>query len=82
MGKAADNEKIKLTATFYNNVAVGATITGSIVPLLAYARELVQDDDAFTPVEIAVTFLVILVAASVAVVCRIQANALISKIKD
>jgi hypothetical protein len=39
MGKAASNEKIKLRALYFNNVAVGATIAGSIVPLLAYARE-------------------------------------------
>ena len=82
MGKAAENEKIKLTATFYNNVAVGATITGSIIPLLAYARELVQNDNAFTPIEFAVTFLVILAAAFVAAFCRLQASSVISKIKD
>jgi hypothetical protein len=34
MGKAAENERIKLGATFYNNLAVGLTITGLIVPYL------------------------------------------------
>jgi hypothetical protein len=82
MGKAANNESIKLRATFYNNVAVGATITGSIVPFLAYARELVQTDDEFTSTELAVTLLVIAAAALVAAASRYRANSVISKVED
>ena len=41
MGEAARNVKLKLKATYLNNVAVGATITGAVVPFLAYARELI-----------------------------------------
>jgi hypothetical protein len=82
MGKAANNERIKLTAMFYNNVSVGATITGSIVPILAYARELVQNDNEFTGMEMAATCLVILVAAFVAVFCRARASSVISRIED
>ena len=82
MGKAASNEKIKLKATYFNNVAVGATITGSIVPFLAYARELVQSDDQFTPVELGITILLIMVAGLVAAACRLQANSTLSKLED
>lgn len=35
MGKAADNEKHKLDATYNNNVAVGLTIAGYWVPTTA-----------------------------------------------
>lgn len=32
MGKAADNELIKLKATFFNNLAVGGIVAGVIAP--------------------------------------------------
>jgi hypothetical protein len=35
MGKAADNEKIKLRAVFYNNIAVGLCIAGAIAPIFS-----------------------------------------------
>ena len=82
MGKAASNEKIKLRALYFNNVAVGATIAGSIVPLLAYARELAQGDNQFTPAEFGFTILLIMVAAAVAAACRFQANSTLSKLED
>jgi hypothetical protein len=82
MGKAANNEKLKLKATYFNNVAVGATITGGIVPFLAYARELVQADDRFTPTELGITVLIIAVAGLVAAACRFQANSTLSKVVD
>jgi len=81
-GKAAKNEKIKLRATYFNNVAVGATITGAIIPFLAYARELIQSDDQFTPAEFAVTVLLITAAGLVAAMCRVQANSTLSKLED
>lgn len=36
MGKASENEKLKLRATFLNNVATAFLITGFIVPYLAW----------------------------------------------
>jgi hypothetical protein len=36
MGKAADNEKRKLQATFYNNLAVGVSLGGALLPALAF----------------------------------------------
>ena len=82
MGKAARNEKKKLKATFYNNLAVGATMAGFIVPLLAYARELLQRDDEFTTTEMIVTCGAMLVAALVAVFCRAQATWAVSEMED
>jgi hypothetical protein len=38
MGKAATNERIKLNATFLNNIAVGLVITGILVPYLALVQ--------------------------------------------
>jgi hypothetical protein len=39
MGKTAENEKIKLRASYLNNCAVGLTVAGVILPVLAvYTR--------------------------------------------
>jgi hypothetical protein len=35
VGKVADNEELKLRATFYNNLAVGVAIGGFFLPYLA-----------------------------------------------
>lgn len=59
MGKAAENEKIKLRAALWNNGAVGLVLAGSILPMLAvYPRipELAKkgiDLEAFIPALIA-----------------------------
>lgn len=37
MGKAADNERIKLKATFYNNLAVATFVGGGVLPILTLA---------------------------------------------
>jgi hypothetical protein len=37
MGKTAENERLKLRATFYNNVAAGLLIGGLLIPFLAVA---------------------------------------------
>jgi hypothetical protein len=38
MGKAADNERIKLQATWLNNVSVGLAVAGVFVPYLAFVQ--------------------------------------------
>jgi hypothetical protein len=35
MGKAAENERIKLGATWYNNLSVALTFTGVLIPVLS-----------------------------------------------
>lgn len=39
MGKAAENEKIKLRAAFYNNMAVGAVVAGALLPLVNFYQK-------------------------------------------
>ncbi len=38
MGKTADNEAIKLTATYCNNMAVGLALGGALIPYLAFIQ--------------------------------------------
>jgi hypothetical protein len=35
MGKVAENERIKLRATFYNNIAISLVIVGTAIPSFA-----------------------------------------------
>lgn len=39
MGNAADNERIKLRATFFNNCGVGLLVAGFLVPFLTIATK-------------------------------------------
>ena len=43
MGKAAENEKIKLRAALLNNCAVGLTVAGVFLPLLAMISTRISD---------------------------------------
>jgi hypothetical protein len=42
MGKAAENESIKLRATFYNNIGVGLLLAGCLIPYLAIYYKLAE----------------------------------------
>jgi hypothetical protein len=42
MGKAADNETIKLTAAFWNNLSVGMSIGGVFVAYLALFQRVLE----------------------------------------
>src|SRR5262249_26271248 len=42
MGKTADNERIRLSATFYNNPSVGCLVAGALVPYVALGRVLAE----------------------------------------
>jgi hypothetical protein len=46
MGKAADNEAIKLRATYYNNLSVGMAIGGVLVPYLAFFQRISEIEPA------------------------------------
>lgn len=39
MSKAARNEKIKLRATFLNNISVGLVLAGCLLPYLAFVQK-------------------------------------------
>ena len=43
MGKTAENEKLKLTAAFYNNLATGFVITGYAVPYFAFMQKTFEE---------------------------------------
>jgi arginine exporter protein ArgO len=36
MGKAANNEGLKIKATYYNNIAVGLFVAGAVIPYLSW----------------------------------------------
>lgn len=40
MGKIADNEGIKLTATYYNSLSVGLFVAGGFIPYFAFFQRL------------------------------------------
>jgi hypothetical protein len=40
MGRAAENERLKLRATFFNNIAVGIVVAGLVIPYLAIYPQL------------------------------------------
>jgi hypothetical protein len=46
MGKAADNERIKLDAAFYNNIAVGTVIAGVLAPYFAFFQVAISHREA------------------------------------
>jgi hypothetical protein len=48
MGKAAYNERIKLLATWYNNVSVGLTLTGVLIPVFSLLENFQAFDDLTT----------------------------------
>jgi len=95
MGKAAFNERLKLAATYWNNISAGLTLTGLIIPYLALNYWIV-DLIAWVPdwldgqarlsdpaIVAAVSTLVATVAAYVAAtVCRSFADKLLIKIQD
>ena len=43
MGKAADNEAIKLRASYSNNLAVGVTAAGIIAPYLLLVQKIMTE---------------------------------------
>jgi len=43
MGEVAETEKLKLRASFYNNLATGLIITGYVVPYFAFLQRTWND---------------------------------------
>ncbi|MGH6726988.1 MAG: hypothetical protein ACREB8_10650 [Pseudolabrys sp.] len=48
MGKVADNEKLKLRALFYNNLAAGAVVGGAILPFVNFYEQHLSLIEFFT----------------------------------
>lgn len=91
MGKAAENEKLKLRAAFFNNLAGGLVLTGVVVPYLNtfnittgqrlakmadFPLDLIKDPAFIAAV---VVFALSMIAA---VALRVFANQDIDRIKD
>ncbi len=48
MSKTAENEQKKLRATFYNNLAVGAALTGFFAPYFGFMKGFVEQGGALS----------------------------------
>jgi len=84
MGKIADNERIKLKATFCNNVAAGSLVGGAAVPYVSFFQKIAshQTFSLTTPSEWSAIGAAILIAFAIAIVFRWEANSEIKKITD
>ena len=92
MGKAADNERIKLTATYYNGMSVSVTVVAILLPTLAFLPTLgatlldvAQGHASATPDDIAkvvVDAVAFLAALYCAAMLRRAADREIQKIRD
>lgn len=81
MGKAADNERKKLRATFYNNLAVGTLLGAVYLPMISFlytpiAQLRPSGDDVWYT---AVGFVG---ALAVGVLMRVKANQIIKTVED
>jgi hypothetical protein len=80
MGKAAENERLKLRATFFNNIAVGAVVGGALLPYLALHQTVAG---MTTPTQLFFRFVLpIILAFAVAIASRLRADSLARQIKD
>ncbi len=81
MGKTADNEAIKLRATWLNNTSVGAFVGGFAVPYFAYSERLVDKGPPPFSEHFAI-FSAFVVAWAIAFIFRRRADQIIKTIKD
>ena len=95
MGKTANNERIKLQATFYNNCAVALAIAGAFLPVLAFYGRLPQLAEIVKSTQpdgswwkhsefhsVAFSFLATLVAMIIASILRWRADKTIQSVED
>lgn len=78
MGKTADNERIKLRATYYNNISVGVAVAGVLVPCLVLYNQQIDVSSQ----QGLVAFTTILVALVGALLLRRAADHEIRQIED
>jgi hypothetical protein len=84
MGKASDNERIKLGATYLNNIAVGIILAGGLIPLFLVVQALERNE--IIGFYISTKHLQIALASTCAVLVglcfRAVADHMLKKIKD
>jgi hypothetical protein len=49
MGKAADNERLKLRGTFFNNISVGILLIGIVTPIAGFYQYIAANVNAPVP---------------------------------
>jgi hypothetical protein len=91
MGKAADNERLKLRAMFFNNLSVACFVTGVFIPYLALLRGWGQSMKFFEAVVAgdwtsaqgdALGFLAAIIALSLGYVFRRRADKIAGSVQD
>jgi len=94
MGKAADNERAKIRATFWNNMAVGLSMTGLVLPYISIystgeeGRQFITELIHRNITNVAMLekflsgFLVVAFSWTMAVFCRLWARQEANKIQD
>jgi hypothetical protein len=84
MGQAAENERIKLRAAFFNNIAVGSILGGAILPWFVLYQT-AEWDPPFTihwPSNTGRLALTVFVVMMFGVFCRYSADRIASRIRD
>jgi hypothetical protein len=86
VGKAADNERHKLFATFLNNVAVAALVAGLVVPIFTIMLNKETSDlhimDALAHDGFRLAAKCVVTAVCFAIALRLWASTVIGKIRD
>ena len=86
MGRSADNERLRLKATFYNNLAVGAAVAGLLAPFIALYPKLLANErmtlEGLLAVMTPEVIFSMLAAGCVTYILRSRANAAISQLED
>lgn len=80
MGKAADNEKIKLEAQYWNGLAIGTLVAGWFLPLTALGLRVA--DQGFSWTTAAPSLIAIAVTQYISLLFRKAAQKTIEKTKD
>jgi hypothetical protein len=78
MGKAADNEQLKIKATFWNNLGVGLCVGGFFLPLFLWMAR----DEPITWRNTAAGFASMSIAFFLSLTCKVIANSWAGKIED
>ena len=81
MGKAADNEAIKLRANYRNNLAVNVVVVGIVVPYLLLVERIVEGKHVQFTEGFAIGF-AILVAFAISWQLKRRAQEIIATLQD
>jgi hypothetical protein len=85
MGNAAENEKCKMHATYWNNIGVGLFLAGAILPLLSLFSSNWMLSNPRPPIEYRTVFIIgagILTAWTISLACHAIAQRALDKIQD